>query len=93
MHDEPMRPRSIIAALFRAVLAASVGLGVAGCEVGRTALPSPYAQSDAWAAARDACARDGRVPVARYERALVTQELAFHCEPPGQMLGGATAGN
>jgi hypothetical protein len=97
MHDEPMRQRPTIAALFRAVLgasvAASVGLGVAGCELGRTALPSQYSQSDDWAAARDACARDGRVPVAQYQRALVTRQMAFHCEPPGQMLGGPTAGN
>jgi hypothetical protein len=88
-----MRPRSMIAAVFRAALGVSLGLGVAGCEVGRTALPSAYSQSDEWDAARDACARDGRVPVARYERALVTQQPAFHCEPPGQMLRGPAAGN
>ena len=87
-----MRQRSIVAALFRAALGASVGLGVAGCELGRTALPSQYSQSDDWAAARDACARDGRVPVAQYQRAVISQQMAFHCELPGQMLGAA-AGN
>ncbi len=85
-----MRQRPIVAALFRAALVASVGLGVAGCELGRTSLPSEYSQSADWDAARDACARDVRVPVAQYQRALVSQQVAFHCELPGQMLG---AGN
>lgn len=79
--------RAVVAAMFRAALLAPVVLSVAGCELGRTAVPAQYSQSDDWAAARAACARDGRVPVAQYERALISHQIAFHCELPGEMLG------
>jgi len=86
-----MGQRAVVAAIFRAALVASVASGIGGCELGRTAVPSHYSQRDDWAAARDACARDGRVPVAQYERALISQQTAFHCELPGQMLGAVPA--
>jgi hypothetical protein len=83
-----LRPNAFIAAMVRAAILASVALSIGGCELGRTAVPSQYSQHDDWAAAQAACARDGRVPVAQYERALISHQTAFHCELPGEMLGG-----
>jgi len=78
--------------LYRAALLSAVALSLAGCELGRTAVPAqavPYSESDGWAAAQAACAREGRVPVLQYQRAVITSENGFRCELPGDLLRGA----
>ena len=94
MHYEQASIESLGAAMLRAAFLMSLMLCVTGCEFVRTSVPyelSPDAPSANWAAARAACAREGRLPVMRYEWAVFRRQSAFHCELPGEMLRDGTA--
>lgn len=80
--------------MLQATALALLALCAAGCQFTRTAVPyeqSADPQSNDWAAARDICAGEGRLPVMQYEWAVVEQRSAFRCELPGEIIHGGGA--